>query len=85
MTTKNAQKDLDKLDKSLAKTADDVAKRLFGKTQTEALETHTCISCNEQASNFRDDKAAVEWRISGLCQNCQDYAAGVEEIGKDSP
>ena len=71
MTTKGAKRDLDELDKSKAKIADDIAKKFFGKTRTEALETHTCVACNEQVCNFEDDESAIEWRISGLCQNCQ--------------
>lgn len=67
-----AEKHLKQFDESLTKTIDGVSKKLFGKTRTEALDTHTCISCNKPAIEFRDEKSAVEWRITGLCQKCQD-------------
>jgi len=60
------------LKNSHAETADDLAKRLFGKTRTESLDTHTCVSCNGPATEFRDEKSKIEWRITGLCQKCQD-------------
>ena len=85
MTTKGAKKDLDELDKKMSVLKDKLAKELFGRTLSEAHNTHTCVSCVGPATHFKDDKSAIEWRISGLCQFCQDYAEGVEEIGKDSP
>jgi len=63
---------LKQLDAKLAGTVDNVAKKFFGRTRTEALDTHTCISCGKPAIDFKDDKSAAEWRISGLCQKCQD-------------
>jgi len=68
----DAEKILKQFDDGLTKTLDDVSKKLFGKTRTEALDTHTCISCGGPAIEFKDEKSAVEWRIAGLCQECQD-------------
>src|SRR5262245_2953111 len=31
-----------------------------------------CSACGEQAQEFRDDLSAREYRISGMCQDCQD-------------
>jgi len=64
--------DLKEVDDSLAKVVDNVGKKLFGRTRTEAIDTHTCISCSKLANEFKDNKSAVEWRITGLCQECQD-------------
>lgn len=70
MTTKGAKEDLDRLDKKITETADALAKRIFGRTLTEALETHTCVSCGGAATKFESDESEIEWRISGLCQLC---------------
>ena len=67
-----AEKDLKEIDDKLVEVVDDVAKRFFGRTLTKSLDTHICVSCGEPAVEFRDDKSAVEWRITGLCQKCQD-------------
>jgi len=67
-----AEKDLKESDDKMVEAVDDVAKRFFGRTKTEALDTHTCVSCGEPAVDFKDELSAVEWRISGLCQKCQD-------------
>lgn len=66
------EKDLKEMDDALTKTVDGVSKQLFGKTRTEALDTHTCISCRKPAIEFKDQRSAAEWRITGLCQKCQD-------------
>jgi len=66
------EEDLREADDKLVKVIDSIGKNLFGRTRTEALDTHTCISCGEAAIEFKDDKSAVEWRITGLCQKCQD-------------
>ncbi len=68
----NLEKDLKELDDKMVKVVDGVSKKLFGKTRTEALNTRTCISCGESATEFKDSKSAAEWRITGLCQKCQD-------------
>jgi len=67
-----AEEALKKYDDVMAKTIDAVAEKLAGITRTEALATHTCVSCLKPANEFRDEKSAVEWRITGLCQECQD-------------
>lgn len=72
MTTKGAKKDLGRLDEEMAETLDVVAKRAFGRTLTEALETHTCVVCGGPAIEFENDECEIEWRITGLCQPCQD-------------
>jgi len=32
----------------------------------------TCILCGEKASLFRSASSQLEYRVSGLCQECQD-------------
>lgn len=67
-----ADKDLKKIDDKLVGAVDAVAKKFFGQTRTQALDTHTCVSCRKSATKFKDEKSAAEWRITGLCQECQD-------------
>jgi hypothetical protein len=42
----------------------------FGRTT--ALKTDTCTICKEPATQFKDDLSRREYRISGMCQACQD-------------
>jgi hypothetical protein len=59
------------------------AKKIFGKTKAEALETFTCIwcHCGSTIDTFRDEESRKEYTISGMCQDCQDKI--FEEAGCD--
>jgi hypothetical protein len=50
--------------------------------RTSAITTDVCvrapIGCGGPATDFRDAPSATEYRISGLCQKCQDSFYGVE-------
>ncbi|KKK53821.1 hypothetical protein LCGC14_3090930 [marine sediment metagenome] len=48
----------------------------FGRTT--AITTDTCVSCKESANEFKDEISKKEYRISGLCQNCQDEVFDIE-------
>jgi hypothetical protein len=37
-----------------------------------AFENNTCVACAKPAHEFRDELSAREWKISALCQICQD-------------
>lgn len=43
------------------------ARYMAAKTNT------TCIRCGESAREFTDASARLEYRISGLCQKCQEH------------
>jgi len=45
----------------------------FGK-QVDAVNAGRCPICNDMIhmQDFRDDVSRREWRISGMCQKCQD-------------
>ncbi len=45
----------------------DIANLLFGKTQEGS-----CVICKEEVIGFRDDLSRKEFKISGMCQSCQD-------------
>jgi len=51
----------------------------FGRTT--AITTNTCVSspigCGKPITPFRDALSEKEYKISGLCQNCQDEIFGV--------
>jgi hypothetical protein len=38
-----------------------------------------CPLCGQEVPGFRDELSLREYRISGLCQKCQDTAFGSEE------
>lgn len=52
----------------------------FGRTT--AITNDRCLpaptGCGGPATEFRDELSRREYRISGLCQNCQDTVFGVE-------
>lgn len=39
---------------------------------------HICKICNQPATYFRSARAEMEYRISAICQSCQDYFFPVE-------
>lgn len=51
----------------------------------------SCPVCNKEIKGFRDPRSIKEYKISGLCQACQDEAFGTghpqlcEECGKVIP
>ena len=63
----------------LATGVDALASALFGgRTRTEAHANGVCVECGKPAKVFKDDISAREYRISGLCQECQDDFFGSE-------
>ncbi len=46
----------------------------FGRTT--AITTNRCAFCKGPADTFRDSLSEKEYRISGLCQPCQDATFG---------
>jgi len=49
-----------------------------------AFENNTCVACDKPAHEFRDALSEKEWRISALCQICQDEVfAEPEEDDED--
>ena len=56
----------------------------MGIDRNNSIRRGVCTSCNtfigspdSIKSTFRDEKSAMEFRISGLCQKCQDNVFGV--------
>ena len=50
-----------------------------------------CPICKEEIKGFRDPRSIKEYKISGMCQKCQDKTFGTElpqiceECGKEIP
>lgn len=44
----------------------------------QSIKNDTCSWCGLEAINFSDELSRKEYRISGLCQKCQDETFGEE-------
>jgi hypothetical protein len=49
-----------------------VGQLAYGTSRAAAKVAGTCVCCKKPAGEFRDELSAREFRISGLCQVCQD-------------
>lgn len=65
-----------KRSKDMQKTIDTIAKSLFGRSNTEAIHARQCVTCGAEATEFRDKLSMKEYRVSGMCQACQDSVFG---------
>ena len=41
--------------------------------RVESIESDTCATCGEPATEFKDALSKKEFTISGMCQACQDF------------
>jgi hypothetical protein len=57
---------------------DDMSKIITGRSASESIKSDTCVRCNKPVadSEFVDECSKREYRISGLCQACQDEIFG---------
>ena len=55
---------------------DEVIKEVLGINRIEAIKSDTCAICKSDAKEFRNDISRKEYRISGMCQECQDSVFG---------
>ena len=44
----------------------------YSKKHAQAKATGTCINCEKTAKDFRNVASELEYKISALCQSCQD-------------
>ena len=57
---------------------------IMGVSVPASIEGDGCVSCRGPAASFRDELSHREFRISGLCQACQDNVfAGPEEFEEE--
>lgn len=59
---------------SMQKVMDALSKRMCGHTQEEAMKLGVCTTCGGDVDldNFVDEFSKREYKISGMCQKCQD-------------
>lgn len=62
--------------KQITALLDDITKQVFGHTRTNSIGTDTCVRCGCIANEFKDQRSAREYKISGFCQKCQDEIFG---------
>jgi hypothetical protein len=55
---------------------DDLIRDLTGIDRVKAIVGDTCGFCKGPATKFNDALSAKEYRISGLCQTCQNHVFG---------
>ena len=49
-----------------------LSQQTYGNSRTKSFAEHTCVKCGKLADKFSDELSAKEYKISGLCQECQD-------------
>ena len=55
-----------------SKEIDNLIMEVIGIDRREVIKNNTCAFCVEPNLEFRNAISVQEYRISGLCQNCQD-------------
>lgn len=51
---------------------EEISMAFFGRSVSLAKAGNQCVSCGKSADTFRDEISKREYRISSLCQHCQD-------------
>ncbi len=51
---------------------EDISMAFFGRSVSLANAGNQCVCCGKAATEFRDEISKREYRISSLCQKCQD-------------
>lgn len=49
---------------------------LTGKNRVEVIKELKCMTCSDTIKSFRDELSLREYKISGMCQECQDKVFG---------
>jgi hypothetical protein len=52
---------------------------MTGISRKDALKAKVCTMCHKHVPGFRDALSEKEYRISGMCQACQDAVYGSGE------
>lgn len=55
-----------------------IIKSIFGNDISERISNNRCPMCNKEITGFRDSLSEKEYKISGLCQKCQDKIFNAE-------
>jgi len=54
----------------------DIMKSLGFEEEVKAMEAGLCSWCKKEITDFRNEISEREYKISGMCQNCQDKTFG---------
>lgn len=57
-------------------TIDCILSALAGKDRRKTIEADACVTCDATDLKFKDALSVKEYRISGMCQECQDKVWG---------
>ena len=69
---------LDTKSPEMSAVLDHVSERLFGTARSDAMAALVCVTCHQPVGAFRNPVSEKEYRISGMCQACQDGVFGVD-------
>lgn len=58
--------------KSIDGIKDNMSMLAFGRKRSLCLKSKTCVKCGEKVKFFNDSKSKREYKISAICQPCQD-------------
>ena len=67
---------------AMEKTLEDLALTFCGRSRRVSIERNLCVWCGGPALAFKDELSAKEYRISGMCQRCQDKTFKQSEGGE---
>ena len=62
-----------------SKEIDNLIKDVIGIDRQEVIKNNTCAFCVEPNFEFRKEISVQEYRISWICQNCQDDVFGKDD------
>lgn len=51
---------------------DQLLNDLTGKDRVQTIQADQCTTCDRPIGEFTDDLSLKEYKISGMCQRCQD-------------
>lgn len=57
---------------------DELITEILGIDRIKSIQSDLCVQCEKEAKEFRNDISRKEYRISGMCQNCQDEFFGLD-------
>jgi len=60
-----------------SKEIDNLLTNIIGKDRQKTVVRGGCMTCNNTCLSFRDQLSEREYKISGMCQSCQDDTFGV--------
>lgn len=63
-------------DKNIQLSLETIGTIIFNRSRKQSILQKICVKCGGSANKFKDTISQKEYRISGLCQTCQDLIFG---------